>query len=460
MTTTYNLYDIVKDIIKSTNPKEYIKKIKEKSFMYGFYLIEKDNLIKILLKAKSNESKTLINKLKNNINTGYELSKDTLVNKYENSNKNYFDFGTSLINYEKNKVRFTIDNDGNLYFRAKDICIILGYSDIKQVIKQIDDNLKINYGLIPRGGVCCTPPLWNESELTLYLNEAGLYSLIFKSNKKEAKIFTNWVCNDVLPSLRKHGIYKMNNNKKLENYDNKNCFYLFNVKKNIYKFGITKNIRRRMNEHKNNNLLKNVNDITEIFLLDNYNQLMNLENNFKQYIKNNKMNIKLDSYNEIFETSNIKNELEFIKKYIKEQNNKKEIDYTSSQSILSMEILRLQNDNLAKQIELEQLKLKNKELDVKLEQLKSKKQNITINADTIQQINKCIDCSVDISGKHKRCNKCEGKRRFNMNLSNRPTYEQLLKDKEELKYFTKIGKKYNVSDNSVRKWFKMYEKYN
>ena len=70
-----------------------------------------------------------------------------------------------------------------------------------------------------------------------------------------------------------------------------------------------------------------------------------------------------------------------------------------------------------------------------------------------------MDCGINISGSHKRCNKCEGKRRFNQHNSNRPSYNQLIKDKEELKYYTRIANKYNVSDNAVRKWFKIYEKH-
>lgn len=112
---TFNLYDIVKEVIKSTNPKEYIKKIKDRTYVYGYYLIEKENLLKILEK-----SKILINKIKNNIITGFDV-------------------------------------DGNLYFRAKDNCKLLNYSDTKQTINQIDDNFKIEFSSIPRGGVCYTP---------------------------------------------------------------------------------------------------------------------------------------------------------------------------------------------------------------------------------------------------------------------------------------------------------------
>ena len=39
------------------------------------------------------------------------------------------------------------------------------------------------------------------------MNESGLYALIFGSKKHEAKVFKQWVCSEVLPSIRKHGAY-------------------------------------------------------------------------------------------------------------------------------------------------------------------------------------------------------------------------------------------------------------
>ena len=74
----------------------------------------------------------------------------------------------------------------------------------------------------------------------------------------------------------------------------------------------------------------------------------------------------------------------------------------------------------------------------------------------------CVDCNIGIDKDSTRCNSCNNKYivKTNKKNSKRPPYQQLLKDKEELKYYTKIGRKYNVSDNAVRKWFKTYEKYN
>lgn len=69
---------------------------------------------------------------------------------------------------------------------------------------------------------------------------------------------------------------------------------------------------------------------------------------------------------------------------------------------------------------------------------------------------KCIVCGCDIDpgNKSKKCHKCFHKERRKVE---RPSYEQLLKDKETLP-MTRIGKKYGVTDNAVRKWLNNYEK--
>jgi hypothetical protein len=66
----------------------------------------------------------------------------------------------------------------------------------------------------------------------------------------------------------------------------------------------------------------------------------------------------------------------------------------------------------------------------------------------------CSDCSVEISHGATRCIKCNGKRN---RKTKRPSRNQLIEDKDELRYFTRIGNKYGVSDNAVRKWFKYYD---
>lgn len=81
------------------------------------------------------------------------------------------------------------------YFVAKDICEALGYSNTsKAVADHTDAEDRYNESL-ERGGSL------------IWINESGMYSLILRSNKQEAKQFKKWVTSEVLPSIRKHGIY-------------------------------------------------------------------------------------------------------------------------------------------------------------------------------------------------------------------------------------------------------------
>lgn len=85
--------------------------------------------------------------------------------------------------------------NGEPMFSATDVCKILGYSNTsKAVSDHTDDDDRYNESL-ERGG-----------SMT-FVNESGLYSLIIRSRKPEAKQFRKWVTSEVLPSIRKHGAY-------------------------------------------------------------------------------------------------------------------------------------------------------------------------------------------------------------------------------------------------------------
>lgn len=85
--------------------------------------------------------------------------------------------------------------DNKPYFVAKDICESLGYSNTSKAVgDHTDDEDRYNESL-DRGGSL------------IWINESGMYSLILRSNKQEAKQFKRWVTSEVLPSIRKHGIY-------------------------------------------------------------------------------------------------------------------------------------------------------------------------------------------------------------------------------------------------------------
>lgn len=108
-------------------------------------------------------------------------------------------------NAEFGSVR-TITVDGTPYFVGKDVAEILGYErTTKATVDRVDEEDRImidaetqsHFGieLGQRGG-------W-------LVNESGLYSLIFSSKLPAAKRFKRWVTGEVLPAIRRHGVYAM-----------------------------------------------------------------------------------------------------------------------------------------------------------------------------------------------------------------------------------------------------------
>lgn len=100
-------------------------------------------------------------------------------------------------NFEDNDVRtLTIGNEP--YFVGKDVAAVLGYSDTFGALKKhVDEEDKQN---------CQNDSFESPRGLTI-INESGLYSLILGSKLPRAKEFKRWVTSEVLPSIRKHGLY-------------------------------------------------------------------------------------------------------------------------------------------------------------------------------------------------------------------------------------------------------------
>lgn len=88
-----------------------------------------------------------------------------------------------------------IELNNEPWFAAIDVCNILEIKNTTDAIKRLDEDEVTRFNL---GG------LSGETNL---VNEYGLYSLILGSRKKEAKQFKRWVTHDILPSIRKHGMY-------------------------------------------------------------------------------------------------------------------------------------------------------------------------------------------------------------------------------------------------------------
>ncbi|MDU7718813.1 MAG: phage antirepressor [Cutibacterium avidum] len=99
--------------------------------------------------------------------------------------------------YEGHNVR-VVERDGEPWFVAKDVCEQLGLDNVGQAILSLEDDEKGSITIADG-----TPGNPNRA----IVSESGLYSLILRSRKPEAKAFKRWVTHEVLPSIRKHGGY-------------------------------------------------------------------------------------------------------------------------------------------------------------------------------------------------------------------------------------------------------------
>jgi prophage antirepressor-like protein len=134
----------------------------------------------------------------------------------------FIDLFNHIISYNEKTVYIAFDSKTfQPYFNANDICNMLGYNNSTVALKtnvpkeytmklsDIDPNYKRLYK--------------NVQGNTKFLNESGLYKLIFSSRKKNAVKIIDWFTDQVLPSIRRHGEYKMSDQHKheLEQINNK-----------------------------------------------------------------------------------------------------------------------------------------------------------------------------------------------------------------------------------------------
>lgn len=119
-------------------------------------------------------------------------------------NQNIMDFS----NDEFGEIRTLVEGE-NIWFCFADVCIALGIKNISDTKSDLPKGVATTYPLLTNGGL----------QNMTFVNESGLYRTIFKSRKEKALEFQDWVCSEVIPSIRKHGAYitedVLNDDKKL-----------------------------------------------------------------------------------------------------------------------------------------------------------------------------------------------------------------------------------------------------
>lgn len=103
----------------------------------------------------------------------------------------------AVFNFENKEVRTKSNNNGDVWFCLKDVCNILELTQPSKVKERLNQKDVLIIPTLTNGG----------KQNLLFINESNLYKVIFQSRKPQAERFTEWVTSEVLPSIRKHGMY-------------------------------------------------------------------------------------------------------------------------------------------------------------------------------------------------------------------------------------------------------------
>jgi anti-repressor protein len=105
-----------------------------------------------------------------------------------------------LFNFENHEVRSLLINS-EPWFVGKDVAEVLGYAKpLNAIAQHVDKDDSLKQGLTDSLG---------RQQKTIFVNESGLYALIFGSKLESVQKFKRWVTSEVLPALRKTGQYQV-----------------------------------------------------------------------------------------------------------------------------------------------------------------------------------------------------------------------------------------------------------
>ena len=121
--------------------------------------------------------------------------------------------------FESQEIRLVTFGD-EIWFVGKDVALVLGYTDVTHSIRDHCDSEDTLSDIELRKKLKeFSQGHFDLVTRAIYINESGVYSLIFGSTKPQAKLFKRWVTREVLPSIRKTGKYELPNNNQSEILD-------------------------------------------------------------------------------------------------------------------------------------------------------------------------------------------------------------------------------------------------
>ncbi len=104
-----------------------------------------------------------------------------------------------IFNYAGKEIR-TVQKDSEVWWVLKDVCDVLELSNPSMIADRLDEDEQMKVDPKQYLGS-------KSNEPVTVINESGLYNVILLSRKPEAKVFKRWVTHEVLPSIRKYGVY-------------------------------------------------------------------------------------------------------------------------------------------------------------------------------------------------------------------------------------------------------------
>lgn len=141
-----------------------------------------------------------------------------------NSNLSTYDFHSS-------NIRVITSDEGVILFCLSDVCVTLKLTNPTVMANQIKDEFgcpKLNLAHLK-------DTLGRDQEFTM-ITEAQLYFVMMRSRAKVAREFRQWICNEVLPSIRKNGSFNLN--KELESIKPYNTWFITEITNQCIKYGL------------------------------------------------------------------------------------------------------------------------------------------------------------------------------------------------------------------------------
>lgn len=134
-------------------------------------------------------------------------------------------------NFHNSDIRVVQNDKGEVLFCLADVCASLQLTNANNIVNQIKEEFSIpmlNIGVVTR-------PDGSRIEAN-FITEPQLYFVMMRSRAKVAHEFRQWICNEVLPSIRKNGSFNLN--KELESIKPYNTWFITEITNQCIKYGL------------------------------------------------------------------------------------------------------------------------------------------------------------------------------------------------------------------------------